>query len=396
MGIARPLAAWSLTVAIALLAAASGPARAQSVDYTCGQEPGSRFSWVEWGFCDVEPHGPERARGVVIWNHGISGTAEQFRSPPALALRLLYRRGWDVIKINRHNLGESKRDLSLSRGVDRTLAEARAQRARGYPRVVLAGQSFGGYLTLEAAASADVFGAVAMAPGITTRGGGEGKLDISAIERLLQTSKAERLAVVFPPGDSLFDNFVRGPGALRALARRTGPFVVIDETATEFRGHGGGTGGRFALRYGACLADLITAEAPAAGRVACPEGREWEAARELLLEPRPPGIQVVREPAPELAPFAGLWFGTLNETVVVLGLAEREAGGPRLLYRAATPRVGGGLYAVRVEGGQLRAALSGPAVVLAPGPGGRLDLTWTSADGRSTLRGALLPAGALE
>ena len=50
---------------------------------------------------------------------------------------------------------------------DRINADAiKAQRERGYRRVVLAGQSFGGRVTLEVGASIELFAAVAFAPGM--------------------------------------------------------------------------------------------------------------------------------------------------------------------------------------------------------------------------------------
>src|SRR4029450_6353638 len=99
-----------LVVTGLLLAALWGaPAAPQAPDLRGEQDPANRFFWTEWGFCDLEPHGPVKARGVVIWNHGISGTNEQYNAPPALALRILQARGWDVIKINRNNLGETSR-----------------------------------------------------------------------------------------------------------------------------------------------------------------------------------------------------------------------------------------------------------------------------------------------
>src|SRR4029453_15172211 len=222
-GLTVALVAWLVTIGLS-----TTPARgADSPDLRCGQEPGGRFFWTEWGFCDLEPHGPPKARGLVIWNHGISGNAEQYKAPPALALRLLHARGWDILKLNRNNLGETSRDLSLARAAERNEAEIRAQLAGGYRRVVLAGQSFGGYIALEAgAASRDVFGVVAMGPGVMARGGID-RLDPSITERLLGDIKARRLALVFPQADALFDHRVRGPGAPRALAGPAPPPLVV-------------------------------------------------------------------------------------------------------------------------------------------------------------------------
>lgn len=393
------LTAWLVTGGLAVIPVGG----ADAPDLRCGQEPGTRFFWTEWGFCDLEPHGPEKARGLVIWNHGISGTAEQFKAPPAMALRLLHGRGWDIVKLNRNNLGEASRDLSLTRAVERNEAEIRDQLARGYRKVVLAGQSFGGYISLETAAgSRDVFGVVAMAPGITSRGGVD-RLDTSVTERLIADVKARRLALVFPPGDTLFDNRVRGPGALRVLANRPAPYLVIDETATAISGHGGGTGGRFALRYGRCLADFLSAaDSPPPGRVGCSGGQEAAAARDLLMNPWPAAARPPRDGdalAGFLPPPGGFWYGLVGETVVVVVVLRGEGDALRVLYRAASPRVAGGVHSARLEGDELRATLgsgSVPAIALRHTAGHALELHWTAADGGRTLRTTLFPAGELD
>jgi pimeloyl-ACP methyl ester carboxylesterase len=393
---ASPLAAW-LTGALlgASLLGAPLARAADAPDLGCEQEPGNRFFWTEWGFCDLPAHGPEKARGIVIWSHGISGTNEQYKAPPALVLRLLHGRGWDIIKLNRNNLGETSRDLSLARATERTEAEIAAQRTRGYRRIVLAGQSFGGYISLETAeGQRGLFGLLAMSPGVTARGGVD-RIDPSITERLLRDSKASRVVAVFPRGDALFDHRVRGPGASRALGARGMPYLVVDETSEAINGHGGGMGGRFALRYGICLAEFLSGETPPAGRYACPEGREGAAARELLLrDGAPPRLFPAGAVPDNLAPFSGLWYGVLGETVVIAGLVQGANGAPQVLYRAAAGRASGDLYPARVEGGQLHATLGsgrGPTMVLTRGPARAVELAWTSMDGARTLRGTLAP-----
>ena len=98
----------------------------------------------------------------------------------------------------------------------------------------------------------------------------------------------------------------RGPGASKALARRGQPYLLVDETTPAIGGHGGATGGRFALRYGICLAEFRAADPAPPGRVPCAEGREGDAARDLLLRCRWAGVGPVPDGAalPEaLAPF---------------------------------------------------------------------------------------------
>jgi len=123
----------------ALLWLAPRIADAEPGEMACGQEPGNRFFWIERAFCDLPPNGPERAHGVVIWNHGISGTTQSWMAPAPPVFRLLQSRGWDVIMVKRHHLAETAPGNTLYRTVQRTLEEAAASRKLGYRRVVLAG-----------------------------------------------------------------------------------------------------------------------------------------------------------------------------------------------------------------------------------------------------------------
>ncbi|HKX01014.1 MAG TPA: hypothetical protein VJX71_00835, partial [Methylomirabilota bacterium] len=221
----------------------------------CGQLPLGRWFWVERAFCDMPWHA-SAAKGVVIWNHGIHGTVAQHAASVPPALRLLQAGGWDVIKIARNNLGETTGEQSLYRAVQRTREEIAVRRREGYSKVILAGQSFGGYITLDTAESSrDVYGVVAMAPGV--RFGGTGNLDMSVTERTLGALAVDRLALVFPRHDTLFGSLERGPGAAKVLARRDGSFLLLDETH-DIVDHGGGTTGKFAVRYGPCLVRYLT------------------------------------------------------------------------------------------------------------------------------------------
>lgn len=381
-----------LSLSVATIAMAADPP-----DLRCEQEPGNRFFWTEWGFCDLPAHGPEKARGVVIWNHGISGTNEQYKAPPALALRLLHGRGWDVIKINRNHLGGTS--TALARLTERTDAEIRAQLARGYRRVVLAGQSFGGQVALEAAAaSRDVFGVVALAPGTTSFGAN--RFDPSVTERLIADVKARRLALVLPQGDTLFDNRVRGAGALRVLAARPAPYLLVDETADTLSGHEGGIGGRFALRYGLCLADFLdAADSPPRGRVTCAGGREADAARDLLMKPWPAPAGAPRDGTalPGFAPPSGdFWYGLVGEAVVALRVLRGGGDAPLVFHRALSPSPSAGVHPARPQGDELRATLgegSAPTITLRRASDRTLEVYWTPAGGGRTVRTTFYPAG---
>ncbi len=383
---------WNLTLRTLILTAflftTTGLVHAQKDEMACSQEPGSRFFWVERAFCDLDVHGPDKAQGLIIWNHGISQTLEEWRSPVPPAFRLLQARGWDVIAIKRHNLAERDTETSLYRTVQRTLEEAKKQRAAGYRKLVVAGQSFGGYAALETADRAEFYAAVAMAPGVRAWGA-TGRLDPTITDRLLERANVARFGLVFPKDDALFGNLERGPSADKMLARRGLPYLLLDETS-DVKGHGGGTGGKFALRYGLCLVEFLSAPAIAAGRHACPAPKDdWTVAKELLLPKgqSPPRSEPRTLPA-EVRSLAGTWYGLVEETLVLFALIEGP--GTRAMYRWVTTRPGGGHYDATIRDGQASAKLPNRAsITVAPAGDEAVVLTWTSADGSRVLKGTL-------
>jgi pimeloyl-ACP methyl ester carboxylesterase len=141
--------------------------------------------------------------------------------------------------------------------VVRTHDEIATRRREGYARVILAGQSFGGAITLEAAESSkDVYGVVAMAPGLRAIGGA-GRLDAAVTERTIGHLAVDRLSLVFPRHDTMFGGLEQGPGATSVLAGRNGSFLLLDEKY-DIVDHGGGTTGKFAIKYGLCLIQYLT------------------------------------------------------------------------------------------------------------------------------------------
>ncbi len=358
----------------------------------CGQLPLGRWFWVERAFCDMTWHGAAAAKGVVIWNHGIHGTVAQHAAPVPPVLRLLQARGWDVVKIARNNLGETTGEQSLSRAVRRTQEEIAARRREGYGKVILAGQSFGGYITLDTAESSkDVYGVVAMAPGI--RFGGTGNLDASVTERTLGALTVDRLALVFPRHDTLFGSQERGPGAARVLARRDGSFLLLDETH-DIVDHGGGTTGKFAVRYGPCLVRYLTSPEVGKGAVPCLEGaaEQRRAAEELL--PRLPGTVKLAPASDRAAEEGGVllgtqWYGILEPTaeVVSFAIVDVDGVGRRAMFGVASGGRRGGLYPLSTgePGVTFRVADRGTVTVKGT------TLTWTATGGRAAHAARLHP-----
>lgn len=374
-----------LLLALVLVVAPAGLAHA-STDLACNQQPGERFYWLERAFCDLPMAGPEQAQGLIIWNHGISGTTESWKAPAAPVLRIAQARGWDVIMLKRHHLAEGG---ALERTVKRTLEEVAAQREAGYKKIVLSGQSFGGYVTLAAIdESPDIDAAIAFAPGIRSLGA-TGALDPTIIERILQRARVGRLAVVFPKDDALFGNIARGVRARPILAKRDLPWLMVDETAGEITGHHGGVTGRFAVRYGRCLAEFLSAATLAPGPIACqPGGDEARIVRELLFSPasRPPKFLVNPDGVPaELLALLGPRWALLGDTLAIIGPVD-DRGKVRLMYR--TSPTTDGLWDATIADNAIRATLGNNAtVVVSPEEEG--TVTWVSADKSRTLKGTL-------
>src|SRR5207244_4963379 len=115
-------------------------------------------------------------------------------------------------------------------------------------------------------------------------------------DRLLQSARTGRIALVFPKDDDLFGNVVRGASADRILAGRHLPYLLLDETS-GLVGHGGGVGGRFAVRYGLCLAEFLSAPELPGGRLTCqPAGDPCPVGGGLLLPAPSDGPRLLTDP----------------------------------------------------------------------------------------------------
>src|SRR5262249_11977667 len=104
--------------------------------------------------------GPSHAKGVVVWSHGRSINGEDYKSATPSYLQSLRDDGWAVLRFDRVADGDTLADSSK-----RLAAYTGELKHKGYKQVVLAGQSFGGFLSLMAAdQSTDVDAVVATAP----------------------------------------------------------------------------------------------------------------------------------------------------------------------------------------------------------------------------------------
>ncbi|HTV87894.1 MAG TPA: alpha/beta hydrolase [Stellaceae bacterium] len=209
--------------------------------------------------------GPAHAKGVVVWSHGRSINGEDYKSPTPVYLQALRDDGWDVLRFDR--LAEND---TLNRSGQRLAGYADALKREGYRQVVLAGQSFGGFLSLIAAdESADVDAVIATAPaayGDFQDFYDSWRLNATKLYPLLADVKRARVMVFYFHDDD-FDPGGRGPQSVKILAQRRLGYAVIDQPA-YLTTHFAASSGLFLRRFGDCIRDFAD-DASLTGRMVC-------------------------------------------------------------------------------------------------------------------------------
>jgi pimeloyl-ACP methyl ester carboxylesterase len=208
--------------------------------------------------------GGERAHGAVIWSHGRSLQKEcsLVRTPDYIdAFRAA---GWDTFRLNRPSVTDT-----LPESAAALAQEAEGLKHKGYRRVVLAGQSFGAFVSLIAADRSDAIDAViATAPAaygsVQSNPWGYG-LNATRLYDLLGAVRRARVALFFFEGD-IFDPGGRAPVADEILRARGLPHLVVDRPA-GLPTHWASIDPGFATQFGRCL--VAFAGEPASGALNC-------------------------------------------------------------------------------------------------------------------------------
>jgi len=210
--------------------------------------------------------GPGAASGVVVWAHGYGGSEHDARGEPAPGfVSALNNAGYDVLRFDRH-----PGDDTLAQALPTLMAGLPA--LRPYARVILAGQSRGGWQALLAAAQAPalVDGVIAIAPAAHGEAGGESRsaLALEDFRRHLAglAAAAPRILVAVFDGDE----FDPGPAARAALVAeaargRAAPMLAIWPQG-GIGGHSGGQGWRFTRDFAGCVLTLFQAPPASAPR----------------------------------------------------------------------------------------------------------------------------------
>ncbi len=210
--------------------------------------------------------GPAGALGVVIWGHAYGGSERDLRRAPTPGfLSALNNAGYDIYRFDRH-----PGDDALHHSLPLLLAGLPAM--RGYARVILAGQSRGGWQALLAAAQAPtlVDGVIATAPAAHGEVGGEERpaLALEDFRRQLMGLPGGSSRVLFAVFDE--DEYDPGPGnragmVAAAAAARPAPMLAI-WPHPPLRGHSGAFDWRFTRDFAACVLTFFQAPPASAPR----------------------------------------------------------------------------------------------------------------------------------
>jgi hypothetical protein len=293
---------------------------------------------VVQGFDDLPPKGPAAALGIVIWNHGSNGTIDASRFPPPAFLRVLHASGWDVIHIKRNALHEiGGWSTAGMRHVARTIEEAERVKAQGYARVILAGQSYGGAITLEAARRIEVYAIIPTAPGtgVSRELIGNHMAQNAGTDHLyaaLADGKFSRAVPILPFADEFaIASPERGQRSREILAKRNVPFLPLDNLSTILVGHGGSSSGAMTQIYAACLAAFLDPRrARSAGLATCGQG-DLPKTPDLLAEAAT--MKPATLPTGEWWKFyEGIWVGAWSGPFLAAVAIEKAANGFEFLY----------------------------------------------------------------
>jgi pimeloyl-ACP methyl ester carboxylesterase len=209
--------------------------------------------------------GPAKAKGAIIWSHGRSVEIEDSGAPTPDYIAAFRAAGWDTFRLNRLRVVDT-----LTQSGSALAGEAVAFKAAGYRRVVLAGQSFGAFISLiaagETAAVDAVIGTAPAAFGNAQSNPNGYGLNATRLYELLAGVRRARVALFFFEGD-VFDPGGRGTVADRILAERHLAHLVVDRPA-ELTSHWAAADAGFTRRFAPCLAAFAGDDA-ASGRLDC-------------------------------------------------------------------------------------------------------------------------------
>lgn len=213
--------------------------------------------------------GPQAARGALVWGHGYGGPDRDNRARPLPGfVSALNDAGWDVLRFDRH-----PGDDGLHSALPRLVSGLAALREAGYQRIVLGGQSRGGWQAIMAAADRPDWVEAVIATAPAAHGEASRPNSLSAalddFRRLLAglpIAGGPRLLVALFDGDDYDPDPERRAQVLEALAReRSAPTLALWPQG-DISGHNAAHGWRFTRLFAGCVLTLVQAPEAAAPR----------------------------------------------------------------------------------------------------------------------------------
>lgn len=248
---------------------------AAALSLFAGASPAAAQTWLAPAYSGIKPLGPARAKGAIVWNHGRSVDSEDSKAPTPDYMALLQADGWDTFRFNRMRADDTLEKSALG------LAQiVRELKHKGYGKVALAGQSFGGFIALMAAdATNQVDAVVATAPaayGSFSEYYGSWRNNATQLYPILERIHGARVMMFFFHGDD-FDPGGRGDRAKEILSERHIAHIVVDQPP-QLTTHWAATTPLFTKRFGGCItAFLDTPQLP--GDARCHDDTVWAGAQ---------------------------------------------------------------------------------------------------------------------
>jgi pimeloyl-ACP methyl ester carboxylesterase len=359
---------------------------------------------------DGSAFGPAKAKGAVVWSHGRSINSEDSESPTPAYLTALREDGWDVMRFDRLSHGDTLSD-STKRLVDYT-AQLKHD---GYKQVILAGQSFGAFLSLMAADSShEVDGVIATAPaayGSFDDFYDSWRLNATKLYPLLEQVKRARVMVFYFHGDD-FDPGGRGERSRAILSERGVGYSIVDQPA-YLSGHWASSTGLFLRRYGNCIRDFANND-KLTGELACEPRWGTTPSAEMKLPPELADPKLARTSGMPAAPtgsaspatadskasggFRDTWYGFYPNGREVLFGVETVKGDDLTAVYAIGPSVDNKHPAAWtrrkgriVEDSFVFEEKGKSTLRLHPRQDGGLSATWVAADGKTSMSAHLKP-----
>jgi len=240
----------------------SAAVAADGLGMTGRQAAAKPLALTEFTALNIVNAGPEKAYGAIYFIDGLDPSApaaEDFKPTYPYLQALNSRFGWDVF-----NARYPHSDPDVAQSIPRSLQfvgkRIAALKAQGYKRVVIAGQSWGAWLSINLANVKDVAsnldGLLIVAPAAYGSRIWHGKdnpyylQNLTDYVRHIKTVRTPTVAVFFD-GDA-YDPGERGDLTDAFYRRSETPLLLIDRPA-GFIGHGAGWLPPFADRFAACI-----------------------------------------------------------------------------------------------------------------------------------------------